>query len=125
MNLYSSDLDRLGMLSLQAFRAARLVVDPGMHALGWTRQQAIDYMLAHTAEEPAAVASEIDRYIIWPGQATSYMMGMIEIRRLRDEAQQKLGPKFDIKTFHDRILEDGGVPLTFLGTKVRAWIGAS
>ena len=125
MNLYSSDLDRLGMLSLQAFRAARLVVDPGMHALGWTRQQAIDYMLAHTAEEPASVASEIDRYIIWPGQATSYMMGMIEIRRLRDEAQQKLGPKFDIKAFHDRILEDGSVPLTFLGTKVRAWIGAS
>ena len=96
-----------------------------MHALGWTRQQAIDYMLAHTAEEPAAVASEIDRYIIWPGQATSYMLGMIEIRRLRDEAQQKLGPKFDIKAFHDRILEDGGVPLTFLGTKIRAWIGAS
>jgi uncharacterized protein (DUF885 family) len=125
MNLYSSDLDRLGMLSLQAFRAARLVVDPGMHALGWTRQQAIDYMLAHTAEEPAAVASEIDRYISWPGQATSYMMGMIEIRRLREEAQQKLGPKFDIKAFHDRILEDGGVPLTFLGTKVTAWIGAS
>ncbi len=78
-----------------------------MHALGWTRQQAIDYMLAHTAEEPAGVASEIDRYIIWPGQATSYMMGMIEIRRLRDEAQQKLGPTFDIKAFHDRILEDG------------------
>ncbi len=125
MNLYSSDLDRLGMLSLQAFRAARLVVDPGMHALGWTRQQAIDYMLAHTAEEPAAVASEIDRYIIWPGQATSYMMGMIEIRRLRDEAQQKLGPKFDINAFHDRILEDGSVPLTFLGTKIRAWIGTS
>lgn len=125
MKLYSADLDRLGMLSLQAFRAARLVVDPGMHALGWTRQQAIDYMLAHTAEEPAGVASEIDRYIIWPGQATSYMMGMIEIRRLRDEAQQKLGPRFDIKAFHDRILEDGGVPLTFLGTKIRAWIGAS
>ncbi len=125
MNLYSSDLDRLGMLSLQAFRAARLVVDPGMHALGWTRQQAIDYMLAHTAEEPVGVASEIDRYIIWPGQATSYMMGMIEIRRLRDEAQQKLGPQFDIKAFHDRVLEDGAVPLTFLGTKVRAWIGAS
>jgi uncharacterized protein (DUF885 family) len=125
MNLYSSDLDRLGMLSLQAFRAARLVVDPGMHALGWTRQQAIDYMLAHTAEEPAGVAAEIDRYIIWPGQATSYMMGMIEIRRLRDEAQQKLGPTFDIKAFHDRVLEDGAVPLTFLGSKIRAWIGAS
>lgn len=125
MKLYSADLDRLGMLSLQAFRAARLVVDPGMHALGWTRQQAIAYMLAHTVEEAAAAASEIDRYIIWPGQATAYMMGMIEIRRLRDEAQQKLGPAFDIKGFHDRILEDGSVPLTFLAAKIRAWIGAS
>jgi uncharacterized protein (DUF885 family) len=125
MKLYSADLDRLGMLSLQAFRAARLVVDSGIHALGWTRQQAIDYMLAHTVEEAAAAASEIDRYIILPGQATSYMMGMIEIRRLRDEAQQKLGPAFDIKGFHDRILEDGSVPLTFLGAKIRAWIGAS
>jgi uncharacterized protein (DUF885 family) len=125
MKLYSADLDRLGMLSLQAFRAARLVVDSGIHALGWTRQQAIDYMLAHTVEEAAAAASEIDRYIILPGQATSYMMGMIEIRRLRDEAQQKLGPAFDIKGFHDRILEDGSVPLTFLGAKIRAWIAAS
>lgn len=125
MRLYSSDLDRLGMLSSQAFRAARLVVDPGIHLLGWTRQQAIDYMLAHTAEEPADVASEVDRYIIWQGQATSYMLGMLEIRRLRDEAQQKLGPTFDIKAFHDRVLEDGGVPLTYLGQKIRSSIGAS
>jgi uncharacterized protein (DUF885 family) len=125
MKLYSSDLDRLGMLSNQALRATRLVVDSGMHTLGWTRQQAIDYMLAHTTEEPAQAASEIDRYIIWPGQATAYMLGMLDIRRLRDEAQQKLGPKFDIKAFHDRVLEDGSVPLGFLGTKIRAWIGAS
>ena len=113
------------MLSSQAFRAARLVIDPGIHELGWTRQRAIDYMLAHTTEDPAGVASEVDRYIIWPGQATSYMLGMLEIKRLRDEAQQKLGPKFDIKAFHHRVLEDGAVPLTFLATKIRAWIGAS
>jgi uncharacterized protein (DUF885 family) len=125
MKLYGSDLDRLGMLSSQAFRAARLVIDPGIHALGWTRQQAIDYMLAHTSENAAAVASEVDRYIGWPGQATAYMIGMLEIRRLRDEAEQRLGTRFDIKAFHDRILEDGGVPLTFLGTKIRAWIDAS
>jgi uncharacterized protein (DUF885 family) len=125
MKLYSSDLDRLGMLSSQAFRAARLVVDSGLHVLGWTRQRAIDYMLAHTTEEPADVAAEIDRYIIWPGQATSYMLGMLEIRRLRDEAQQTLGARFDVKAFHDRVLEDGGVPLTYLGQKIRAWIGAS
>jgi uncharacterized protein (DUF885 family) len=125
MQLFSSDLDRLGMLSSQAFRAARLVVDSGMHVLGWNRQQAIDYMLAHTTEGPDDVASEIDRYIIWPGQATAYMLGMLEIQRLRAEAQEKLGPKFDIKAFHDRMLEDGGVPLTFLSQKIRSWISAS
>jgi uncharacterized protein (DUF885 family) len=125
MGLYSSDLDRLGLLSSQAFRAARLVVDSGMHVLGWSRQQAIDYMLAHTTEAADDAASEIDRYIIWPGQATAYMLGMLEIQRVRDEAKQKLGPKFDIKAFHDRVLEDGGVPLTFLTAKIRSWISAS
>src|SRR5205823_2231225 len=86
MKLYSSDLDRLGMLSNQALRASRLVVDSGLHTLGWTRQQAIDYMLAHTAESPGEVASEVDRYIIAPGQATAYMLGMLEIRRAREGA---------------------------------------
>jgi uncharacterized protein (DUF885 family) len=122
MKLYSSDLDRLGMLSSQAFRAARLVVDSGMHRLGWTRQQAIDYMLEHTAEEPADAASEIDRYIVLPGQATAYMLGMLEIRRARADAQRALGDEFDIRAFHDRVLEDGGVPLTFLRSKIKAMI---
>ena len=125
MGLYSSDLDRLGMLSDQAWRASRLVVDPGMHALGWTRQQAIDYMLVHTTAAPDDAAAEIDRYIIWPGQATAYMIGMLEIRKMRDEAEHAMGPKFDIKAFHDRILEDGAVPLTFLHQKVSAWIKGS
>jgi uncharacterized protein (DUF885 family) len=113
------------MLSSQSFRAARLVVDSGMHVFGWQRQQAIDYMLAHTTETPDDVAAEVDRYIIWPGQATAYMLGMLEIQRLRAEAQQKLGPKFDIKAFHDRVLEDGGVPLGYLNQKIRGWIAAS
>jgi len=125
MHLYSSDLDRLGMLSEQAWRASRLVVDPGLHALGWTRQQAIDYMLAHTTASPGDAASEVDRYIIYPGQATSYMLGMLEIRKARDEAQNTMGAAFDIKAFHDRILEDGGVPLTFLREKIRAWTKSS
>jgi uncharacterized protein (DUF885 family) len=125
MKLYSSDLDRLGMLSNQALRAARLVVDSGMHTLGWSRQQAIDYMLAHTTEGPADVAAEIDRYIIWPGQATAYMLGMLEIERSRRDAEARLGSRFDIKAFHDRVLEDGGVPLTFLAAKIRNWIAAS
>ncbi len=121
MKLYSSDLDRLGMLSSQALRAARLVVDPGLHVMGWSRQQAIDYMLAHTAESRDYLASEVDRYIIYPGQATSYMLGMLEIRKARDTAEKALGPKFDVKAFHDRVLEDGAVPLTFLSSKIANW----
>jgi uncharacterized protein (DUF885 family) len=125
MGLYSSDLDRLGMLSEQAWRASRLVVDPGMHALGWDRQRAIDYMLGHTTAAPDEAAAEIDRYIIWPGQATAYMIGMLEISRMRDEAQQAMRSKFDIKAFHDRVLEDGAVPLTFLREKIARWTGAA
>jgi uncharacterized protein (DUF885 family) len=119
MQLYSSDLDRLGMLASQALRAARLVVDPGIHTRGWTRQQAIDYMLAHTAEAPEDIASEVDRYIIWPGQADSYMLGVLEIQRARDEARRRVGASFSLKAFHDRVLEDGAVPLTFLTAKLR------
>ncbi|MEA2463398.1 MAG: hypothetical protein QOJ98_1145 [Acidobacteriota bacterium] len=121
MQLFTGDLDRLGMLSSQAFRASRLVVDSGLHALGWSRQQAIDYMLAHTAETEHAVAAEIDRYIVWPGQATAYMIGMLEIRAAREEAERAMGPRFDLKAFHDRVLEDGAVPLTFLREKIRSW----
>jgi uncharacterized protein (DUF885 family) len=124
MKLFSSDLDRLGMLSSQSLRAARLVVDSGLHTMGWTRQQAIDYMLAHTAEGARDAASEVDRYIIYPGQATAYMLGMLEIRKARSEAEQTMGAKFDIKAFHDRVLEDGGVPLTFLTAKVKRWAAA-
>jgi uncharacterized protein (DUF885 family) len=125
MQLFSSDVDRLGMLSSQAFRAVRLVVDSGMHVFGWERQRAIDYMLAHTTETPDDVAAEIDRYIVWPGQATAYMLGMLEIQRLRAGAREKLGARFDIKAFHDRVLEDGAVPLGYLTGKIRSWIGAS
>jgi uncharacterized protein (DUF885 family) len=121
MKLYSSDLDRLGMLSGQALRASRLVVDSGLHTMGWTRDRAIDYMLTHTAEPKDDVVSEIDRYIIYPGQATAYMLGELEIMKARDEARKAMGPKFDIKGFHDRVLEDGGVPVTFLTNKIRAW----
>jgi uncharacterized protein (DUF885 family) len=121
MKLYSSDLDRIGMLSEQTFRASRLVVDTGIHTMGWTRQQAIDYMLAHTAEAADDIAAEVDRYIVWPGQATAYMLGMLEIRDARAEAQQEMGAKFDIKAFHDRVLEDGAVPITFLSSKIKSW----
>ena len=119
MKLFSGDLDRLGMLSSQNWRAARLVVDTGLHALGWTRQQAIDFMLAHTPQSAESAASEVDRYIIMPGQATSYMLGMLEILGAREESRQVQGSAFDIKAFHDRVLEDGAVPLMFLREKLR------
>lgn len=122
MGLYSSDVDRMGMLSNEALRAARLVVDAGMHGLGWSRDQAIQYMLDNTAESRESVTSEVDRYIAVPAQATSYMLGNIEIRRLRAQAEQALGSRFDIKAFHDRVLEDGSVPLSMLRAKIERWI---
>ena len=122
MGLFSSDLDRMGLLSNEALRAARMVVDPGLHVMGWTRDQAIDYMLRHTAESRTQVENEVDRYIVWPGQATAYMTGMLEIRRLRDQAQRELGPRFDIRAFHDRVLEDGTVTLPMLREKIERWI---
>ncbi len=122
MGLYSSDLDRLGMLSNEAWRAARLVVDSGMHGLGWSRQQALDYLNAHNASTLALNAAEIDRYIAVPGQATSYLLGALEIRRLREHAQAMLGEQFDIRAFHDLVLEDGAMPLSQLGPKVDGWI---
>jgi uncharacterized protein (DUF885 family) len=121
LKLFSSDVERLGMLSDQQLRAVRLVVDSGIHTMGWPRQQAIDYLLAHTAEGERDAASEIDRYIIYPGQATAYMLGAIEIRRARTDAEKAMGSRFDIKAFHDRVLEDGAVPLVFLKEKIERW----
>jgi uncharacterized protein (DUF885 family) len=122
MGLFTSDVDRLGLLSNEALRAARLVVDSGMHALGWTRQQAIDYVLANTTETQARAEAEIDRYIAVPAQATAYMIGNLEIRRLRDEAKSALGTRFEIKKFHDLVLEDGTMPLWVLREKVQRWV---
>ncbi len=125
MGLYTSDLDRMGLLSNDALRAARLVVDPGIHALGWSRQRAVDYMLAHTAQSRGFVESEVDRYIITPGQATAYMIGRIEIERVRAEAEQRLGKRFDIRAFHDRVLEDGSVPLGLLRANIERWLAGN
>jgi uncharacterized protein (DUF885 family) len=114
MGLYKTDLDRLGMLSMQAWRACRLVVDTGLHAFGWTRQQAIDYMKENTAMGTEEIEAEVDRYTIWPGQALAYKIGQREIMKLRDEAKKAQGRKFDIKKFHDDVLKNGAVPLSLL-----------
>jgi len=110
------------MLSNEAYRAARLVVDPGMHVMGWTRREAIDYMLENTAEGYDAVSSEVNRYAAVPGQATSYLVGSLEIQRLRSKAETRLGDRFDIRVFHNRILENGSVTLPMLGMSIDAWI---
>jgi uncharacterized protein (DUF885 family) len=122
MGLYSGDVDRLGLLSNEALRAARLVVDAGMHALGWSREQAVDYMLQNTAESRSSVESEVDRYIAVPGQATAYLLGALEIRSLRAEAETRLGAAFDVRAFHDRVLEDGAMPLSMLRRKIERWL---
>jgi uncharacterized protein (DUF885 family) len=122
MGLYSADLDRMGMLSNESLRAARLVVDPGMHALGWSRADAIQYMLDHTAESRSAVEREVDRYIAVPAQATSYMTGSLEIQRLRRVAAETMGASFDIRDFHDRVLGNGAVSLPMLRREIQAWM---
>jgi uncharacterized protein (DUF885 family) len=122
MGLYTSDLSRLGMLSFDALRACRLVVDTGMHHLGWSREQAMRFMWDNTATTQANVRNEIDRYISWPGQALAYMIGRREIRRLRALAQDRLGSRFDVRAFHGTVLGNGAVPLGVLGQIVSDWI---
>ena len=125
LGLYSSPVARYGMLSGQALRAVRLVVDTGLHAMHWTRQEALTFYMAHTTDPPEVAASEIDRYIIWPGQALGYMVGEQEILKLRAEARARLGPRFDIRGFHDAILGHGALPLPVLEEQVHDWIRAS
>jgi len=114
MGLYSSDLDRIGVLSYDAWRACRLVVDTGMHAKQWTRDQAIDYMIENTALAKNNIVNEVDRYITWPGQALAYKTGQLEILRLREEAKRKLGSAFNIREFHNAVLSNGAIPLEAL-----------
>ncbi|PSL01293.1 uncharacterized protein (DUF885 family) [Haloactinopolyspora alba] len=122
MGLYSDDIARLGMLSEDSLRASRLVVDTGLHAMGWSRQQAVDFMLAHTATSRIEIETEVDRYIAAPGQALSYMTGRLEIQRIRAEAERALGERFDIRAFHDVVLGNGLLPLNVLDDVVRAWV---
>jgi uncharacterized protein (DUF885 family) len=114
MGLLSGELDQFGVLSFDAWRASRLVVDTGIHALGWTRQQAIDYLTAHTALGLNNVANEVDRYIAYPGQALAYKLGQLELLRLRAEARARQGDRFDIRRFHDVVLGEGALPLPVL-----------
>jgi len=114
--------DRLGYLQSQLFRAVRLVVDTGIHHKRWTREQAIDYMLKNTGSPEGEVVTEIERYIVWPGQACGYMVGQLKILELRRKAQERLGDRFDIREFHNVILTNGALPLSILERVVDAWL---
>jgi uncharacterized protein (DUF885 family) len=122
MGFYKDPYSRFGQLSYDMWRACRLVVDTGMHAMGWSRRQAIDFMKANTALTEQNIVAEVDRYISWPGQALAYKIGQLKIRELRTMAERKLGPKFDVRAFHDVILSAGPLPLDVLQTRVEAWV---
>lgn len=125
MGLYSGDLERLGILSFDSWRAGRLVVDTGIHALGWSRDEAIAYLTENSPQATNNIVNEVDRYIAWPGQALAYKMGQRALLAARDEAKAALGDRFDIRSFHDTVLGSGPVPLFLLEELVREWIAAA
>ena len=122
MGAYKDPYSEFGRLSSELWRAIRLVVDTGVHAKGWTEQRAVDYFMANSPSAEGAIRSEIKRYIVWPGQATAYKVGMQKILQLRGKAEKALGAKFDIRGFHDTVLGGGALPLTLLERRVDAWI---
>ncbi len=122
LGLYQDDFAKIGQLNYDMWRAARLVVDTGMHAFKWTREQAIYFFRQNTGRSELDIANEVDRYISWPGQALAYKMGQLRIQALRAEAEKTLGDRFDARAFHDQILGNGALPLSVLDTETRAWI---
>ena len=124
MGLYSGDLERFGILSFDSWRASRLVVDTGIHALGWSRQEAIDYMIANSPQATNNIVNEVERYIAWPGQALAYKTGQREMFRARNRAIGTMGDRFDIRTFHDTLLGSGSVPMTTMHRLIDDWAGA-
>ncbi|RXK56604.1 DUF885 domain-containing protein [Oleiharenicola lentus] len=124
MGFYTDPYAKFGQLTYEMWRAVRLVVDTGMHALGWSRQQAIDYFKDNAGKSEHDIVVEIDRYIVWPGQALAYKLGELKIKELRAHAEKELGAKFDIRLFHDEVLRNGAVPLTVLETHIREWVAA-
>ncbi|MDI6807747.1 MAG: DUF885 domain-containing protein [Candidatus Eisenbacteria bacterium] len=122
LGFYSDPYSDFGRLTLQAWRATRLVVDPGIHHFKWTREQAIDFFKANTGLSEHNIIAEVDRYIAWPGQAISYKIGQLKIKELREKAQKELGNKFDIRAFHDELLEEGCLPLDILEKRINDWI---
>ncbi|MEA3039480.1 MAG: hypothetical protein QOE79_1993, partial [Sphingomonadales bacterium] len=124
LGFYTDPYQNYGHLNDEILRAMRLVVDTGIHAKGWTRDQAIKYMLDNSAMSPTDATAEVERYIAIPGQALAYKVGQLTIRRLRTRAEQALGPKFDVRDFHAQVLMSGALPMRVLEEKIDAWIAA-
>ena len=122
LGMYKDPYSKFGQLGFEMWRAIRLVVDTGMHSMGWTRQQAIDFFHENTGKADQDITVEVDRYIVWPGQALAYKIGQLKIRELRTEAEEKLGAKFDVRKFHDAVLENGAVPLSVLEAQMKQWL---
>ena len=122
MGFYAEPYSKFGRLTYEMWRAVRLVVDTGLHSMGWTRDQAIAYFRTNAAKADQDIIVEVDRYIVWPGQALGYKMGQLKIRELRTSAERELGSRFDVRQFHDVVLEQGAVPLDVLERQVGAWV---
>jgi len=121
LGMYTDPYSKFGQLTYQTWRAVRLVVDTGMHAKGWTRQQAIDFFVANSSKPLHDIEVEIDRYLVWPGQALAYKIGELKIKELRANAERELGPDFDVRAFHDELLGAGPLPLSLLERRMKAW----
>jgi uncharacterized protein (DUF885 family) len=122
IGLYKDPYSKFGQLSYEMWRAVRLVVDTGMHAMGWTREQAIQFFKDNTGKTDQDITVEVDRYIVWPGQALAYKLGQLKIRELRTEAERRLGARFNMRAFHDAVLEQGAVPLNVLEARMKQWM---
>jgi uncharacterized protein (DUF885 family) len=122
MGFYTDPYSKFGQLTYEMWRACRLVVDTGMHTLGWGRKQAIDFMKENTAKTENDIIVEVDRYIVWPGQALAYKLGELKIKELRAKARKELGPRFNLGKFHNALLDDGPLPLDLLESRINDWI---
>jgi len=121
--MYQDPYSKFGQLTYEMWRAVRLVLDTGIHALGWTREQALQFFKDNAPKAEQDITVEVDRYIAWPGQALAYKIGQLKFRELRDSAVAALGPRFDIRAFHDEVLGNGALPMDLLEQDVREWIG--
>ena len=124
LGFYRDPYSKFGQLTYEMWRACRLVVDTGIHSKGWSREQAIKYMVDNTAKSEQDVTVEVDRYIAWPAQALAYKLGELKIKELRARAERELGPKFDVRRFHNALLDNGPLPLEILERETMAWIAA-